>query len=64
MRLAETLQVWLDQYGDRRATAAALNVHVQTVRYRVEQLRRLFGDALDDPKARFELGLALRANRG
>ena len=36
-------------------------MHPQTVRYRVKQLRELFGDALEDPEARFELGLALRA---
>jgi DNA-binding PucR family transcriptional regulator len=31
------------------------------VRYRVAQLRELFGEALDDPDARFELALALRS---
>jgi DNA-binding PucR family transcriptional regulator len=36
-------------------------VHPQTVRYRVAQLRELFGDALDTPDGRFELELALRA---
>ena len=40
--------------------AAALDVHPQTVRYRVRQLRDLFGDRLEDPDARFELSLALR----
>jgi len=37
-----------------------LEVHPQTVRYRVRRLRELFGDALEDPEQRFELGLALR----
>ena len=41
--------------------AAALDVHPQTVRYRLKQLRELFGPALEDPEARFELSLALRA---
>ena len=36
------------------------SVHPQTVRYRVRQLRDLFGDRLEDPDARFELSLALR----
>jgi DNA-binding PucR family transcriptional regulator len=40
--------------------AAALHVHPQTVRYRVAQLRDLFGEALEDPAARFELSLAVR----
>ena len=43
-----------------RPAAAALHVHVQTVRYRLGQLRDLLGDALDDPAARLELALALR----
>ena len=38
-----------------------LDVHPQTVRYRVKQLRELFGERLEDPEARFELSLALRA---
>ena len=38
-------------------------MHPQTVRYRLKQLRELFGDRLEDPEARFELALALRAAR-
>jgi DNA-binding PucR family transcriptional regulator len=30
------------------------------VRYRLGQLRDLLGDALDDPRARLELAVALR----
>jgi DNA-binding PucR family transcriptional regulator len=36
-------------------------VHPQTVRYRLARLREHFGDALDDPEARFELEVVLRA---
>jgi hypothetical protein len=60
-RLLETLRAWIDRPGQVQAVAAALGVHPQTVRYRVRQLRELFGDALEDPEGRFELGLALRA---
>jgi hypothetical protein len=60
-RLTETLRAWLDRPGQVQAVAAELGVHPQTVRYRVKQLRDLFGDRLEDPEARFELGLALRA---
>ena len=60
-RLTETLKAWLDRPGQVQAVAAELGVHPQTVRYRVKQLRELFGDRLEDPEARFELGLALRA---
>lgn len=41
--------------------AARLHVHPQTVRYRLRQLEKLFGDALHDSDARLELILALRS---
>jgi PucR C-terminal helix-turn-helix domain len=59
-RLTETLRAWLDRPGQVQAVAAELGVHPQTVRYRVRQLRDLFGARLEDPEARFELALALR----
>jgi hypothetical protein len=58
-RLAETLRLWLLHRGRREAVAEALFVHPQTVRYRVGQLRELFGDALDDPRSVAELVIAL-----
>jgi DNA-binding PucR family transcriptional regulator len=61
-RLLATLRAWLDRPGQVQAVAAALDVHPQTVRYRVRQLRELFGDALDDPERRFELSLAIRVS--
>ncbi len=57
--LRETLRCWLLHGGDRRATAAQLQVHPQTVRYRMGRLRELFGDDLDDPGYRLKLLLAL-----
>jgi hypothetical protein len=59
-RLVETLAAWLDAQGEARPAAERLHVHVQTVRYRMDQLRDLLGDALDDPARRLELQLALR----
>ncbi len=59
-RAVETLQAWLDAHGDVTATAEALHVHPQTVRYRLAGLRDTFGTALDDPTGRLELTLALR----
>jgi DNA-binding PucR family transcriptional regulator len=59
-RMTETLWAWLDRPGQVQAVAAALGVHPQTVRYRLNKLRELFGDRLEDPDARFELALALR----
>ena len=63
-RLVATLRAYLDRPGQVQAIAAALDVHPQTVRYRLKQLRELFGDRLEDPDARFELSLALRAAEG
>jgi DNA-binding PucR family transcriptional regulator len=63
-RLLETLAAWLDAHGEARPAAEALHVHVQTVRYRLDKLRDVFGDALDDPERRLELALALRIRRG
>jgi hypothetical protein len=64
VRLRETLRAWLDHPGQVQAVAERLHVHPQTVRYRVAQLRDLFGESLDDPDARFELALALRSESG
>ncbi|MBA3422382.1 MAG: helix-turn-helix domain-containing protein, partial [Thermoleophilaceae bacterium] len=60
-RLTETLRAWLDHAGEVRLVAEALHVHPQSVRYRVAQLRELFGPALDEPALRLELALAMRA---
>lgn len=61
-RLRATLRAWLDHPGQVTRVAGELHVHPQTVRYRVAQLRELFGERLEDPDARFELALALRAD--
>lgn len=58
-RLAETLRSWLLHQGQRDAVAADLFVHAQTVRYRMTQLRGLYGDRLDDPRTILELTVAL-----
>jgi hypothetical protein len=60
-RLLETLRAWLDHQGNVPRVADELQVHPQTVRYRLGQLHELFGERLDEPEARFELTLALRA---
>jgi hypothetical protein len=59
-RMTETLRAYLDHRGNAPAMAEALHVHPQTVRYRLKKLRDLFGEALDDPDARFELETAVR----
>ncbi|MCM3885938.1 helix-turn-helix domain-containing protein, partial [Frankia sp. R82] len=60
-RLAETLLYWLSLRGQRGLIAEHLHIHPQTVRYRVNQLRDLFGPSLEDPDIRFDLELVLRA---
>lgn len=62
-RLAETLLAWLETRGGAPEVAARLGVHPQTVRYRLRQIREMWGDAIDDPDRRFELELVLRAQR-
>jgi hypothetical protein len=48
-KLTETLGSWLRHHGRREEVAAELFVHPQTVRYRMGQLRDLYGDLLTDP---------------
>jgi hypothetical protein len=58
-RLADTLRLWLLHQGRRDEVAAALNVHPQTVRYRMTQLRGLYGERLGTPEGVRELMVAL-----
>jgi hypothetical protein len=59
-RLEATLLAWLRWQGHVPAVAAELQIHPQTVRYRLGRLRECFGEVLDEPDARFEMELALR----
>jgi len=58
-KLADTLRAWLLHQGRRDDVANALFVHPQTVRYRMGQLRELYGDRLDDPATVLALTVAL-----
>jgi hypothetical protein len=60
-RLEETALAYTREGGNAAAMARALDLHPQTVRYRLTRLRDLLGEQLDDPDARLELELALRA---
>ncbi|MFI6767945.1 helix-turn-helix domain-containing protein [Streptomyces sp. NPDC050355] len=62
-RLAQTLLAWLETRGGAPEIAERLGVHPQTVRYRLRQIRELWGGEMDDPDRRFELELVLRARR-
>ena len=58
-KLVETLRSWLLHQGRRDQVAAELFVHPQTVRYRMGQLRELYGKRLEDPRTVLELIIAL-----
>lgn len=60
-RMLETALAYVRHHGNAVAMAGELHVHPQTARYRIARLRELFGEELEDPDARFELELALRA---
>ncbi|WP_433334123.1 PucR family transcriptional regulator [Spirillospora sp. CA-294931] len=62
-RLTETLGAWLETQGNAVDTARILQVHPQTVRYRMRQVSELFGAELADADSRFTLELVLRADR-
>ncbi|WP_116115809.1 PucR family transcriptional regulator [Austwickia chelonae] len=63
-RLEDTLRSWLARQGRREAMAADLFVHPQTVRYRMGQLRQLYGESLDDPATTTALTVALAVRPG
>ncbi|HEY0560656.1 MAG TPA: helix-turn-helix domain-containing protein, partial [Frankiaceae bacterium] len=58
-KLVETLRAWLLHHGRREQIAAELFVHPQTVRYRMGQLRDLYGKQLEDPRTVLDLTIAL-----
>ena len=58
-KLTETLRSWLLHQGRRDEVAAELFIHPQTVRYRMGQLRDVYGDRLDDPATLLALTVAL-----
>jgi hypothetical protein len=61
--LADTLGAWLDHPGSPTKIGAALHLHPQSTRYRLAILRDVLGPALDDPRARFRLRLAIEIRR-
>lgn len=60
-RLLETLHAWIRHWGRRADVAAELDVHPQTIGYRMGTLRSVLGDDLEDPTALHELALVLGA---
>jgi DNA-binding PucR family transcriptional regulator len=58
--LAETLRAYLDCFGDIAAAAQWLQVHPNTVRYRVRRIEKLLSTSLADPDVRLLFSLGLR----
>ncbi len=58
--LAETLRAYLDSFGDIGAAAQWLQVHPNTVRYRVRRIEKLLATPLTDPEVRLVFSLGLR----
>ncbi|MEU6018660.1 helix-turn-helix domain-containing protein [Streptomyces sp. NPDC047515] len=60
-RLIETLRVWLETRGTAAHMGELLDVHPQTVRYRIRNLETIFGAQLVDSESRFSTEAVLRA---
>jgi DNA-binding PucR family transcriptional regulator len=61
--LTQTLNAWFDNGGSVEATARALFVHANTVRYRLRQVAEVTGLAPTDPRDALSLRLALVLGR-
>jgi DNA-binding PucR family transcriptional regulator len=58
--LVETLQAWLDAFGDVIAASAAVHVHPNTFRYRLRRIGEVSLLDLSDPESRFAAMVQLR----
>ncbi|WP_433561205.1 helix-turn-helix domain-containing protein [Nocardia sp. CA-151230] len=58
-RYEETLRAWLLHQGRREDVARHLVLHPQTVRYRMDRIRELLGEDLNDPGRVLDLIIAL-----
>lgn len=56
-RLRDTLRLYLEHAGDARAVGEILNLHPNTVRYRIRQAEQLLGHSADQRRVYVELAL-------
>lgn len=61
--LLETLETWLDEGGDPRATVARLNVHRTSLYYRISRIEEITGMRLGNGGDRLALHLGLKLAR-
>ena len=59
--LFDTLEAFLDSYGRRKAAAARLSIHPNTLDYRIRKAEELMGLDLDDPSARLVAHIWVKA---
>jgi hypothetical protein len=59
----ETLEAYLDCGGSVGGVADALHLHRQTVNYRLQNVRRIFGSMLTTANGRLALHIAVKATR-
>ncbi|MGE5579203.1 MAG: PucR family transcriptional regulator [Bacillota bacterium] len=59
--LFRTLEAFLDYYGRRKMAATRLNIHPNTLDYRIGKIRELTGLDLDDPNTRLVVHLWVKA---
>lgn len=62
--LLDTLEAFLDFHGRRKAAASRLNIHPNTLDYRVRKARELMGLDLDDPNVRLVVHIWVKALSG
>jgi len=60
-RIVATLEIFLDEGANHRRTARRLNIHENTVRYRIEQAEGLLGRSTRERALELHLALALRS---
>jgi len=58
--LLKTLRVFLERNQNSAQAAKALNIHYNTLRYRLDGIREILGDALDHPQQRLAVEVALQ----
>lgn len=56
-RLRDTVRLYLEHAGDARAVGEVLNVHPNTVRYRVRQAEQIIGHPVDERRVYLEVAL-------
>ncbi len=62
-KLLPTLAAYLDAGAAQQATADTLGIHVSTLKYRLGRIEAVTGRTLSEPDVRFQLQVALAAQR-